>query len=107
VPLPELEIRQEDSDGRVLIAVSGEIDMATVGGLRDALARAREAPVWIDLTDVDFMDSTGLTALVAAHQEIELTVICPDGGPVYRAIEVSGLDEVLRVRSSRAAAAAG
>ena len=107
MPLPALEIRQDHSNGRVLIAVSGEIDLATVGGLRDALDRAAGTAVWIDLTDVEFMDSTGLTALVAAHQAIDLTVICPGGGPVHRAIEVSGLDEVLRIRSSRDAAAAG
>jgi anti-anti-sigma factor len=105
----DLEIRQEGDDGRVVLAVSGEIDMATVGPLRDALERAARAPeVWVDLSEVEFMDSTGLTALVSAHHAIEhgrLTVICPTNGAVRRALEVSGLHEVLRLRPSRDAAA--
>jgi anti-anti-sigma factor len=87
--------------GRAVIAVKGEIDMATVDGLSDALAAATRDgadEVWIDLTDVDFLDSTGLSALVSGHRALDgrLAVICPDGA-ARRALDVSGLDEVIRV----------
>jgi len=110
MPAPELEIRLEEVGPRVTLAVSGEIDLATVGALRDALERALglSNDVWVDLSDVEFMGSMGLTALVTSHHALNrrrgtLTVVCPRG-PVLRALEVSGLDDVLHVRPTRDAA---
>jgi len=57
----------------VVVDVRGEIDQAT----RDALAaRLGEAittgrPVQVDLTGVSFMDSWGLSAVLAAHAEAQ------------------------------------
>jgi anti-sigma B factor antagonist len=105
--LPEFRIHEEDDGARVLLSVRGEIDMATVGGVRLAIegAAARGGgDVWLDLTEVDFMDSTGLTALVAGYQALDgrrFAIICPSEGPVYRALEVSGLSELLPVYPSR------
>src|SRR5215813_4881830 len=98
---------------RVVIAVSGEIDLASVDELKAALARAADGKprdVWIDLTRVGFMDSTGLTTLVIAHREFDeptrrVAVICPEG-PVRRLLELAGLDRVLPVYPSRSAAQA-
>ena len=110
--IPLLEIRREPDHACVLLAVRGEIDMATVGVLREALdlAAAEAGDVWVDLTDVEFMDSTGLTALVHGHHAIgdggrQLRIICPGSGLVRRTLEVSGLHEALHVYPSRAAAA--
>src|SRR5215204_727670 len=110
--IPQFEIRREQDDGKVVLVARGEIDLATVGGLRDALelAAGSGAQVWLDLSEVEFMDSTGLTALVSGHHAMNdgrrrFTIICP-GGPVRRALEVSGLHEVLPLYPSRAAAAA-
>ena len=52
------------------------------------------------------MDSTGLSALVTGHRALDgrLVVICPDGA-ARRALDVSGLDELIRVCSSIADAA--
>jgi anti-sigma B factor antagonist len=106
MPMPELEIRFQELGPRVMLVVSGDIDMATVGALRDALERAVAVAdeVWVDLSGVEFMDSTGLTALVTTHHELNfgrgsLTVICPRG-PVLRSLEVSGLHHVLHVRDA-------
>jgi anti-anti-sigma factor len=110
--LPEFEVREVEEGTRVLLTARGEVDMATVGALRAAIERAVCAgrDVWLDLSDVDFMDSTGLTALVAGHQALDgrhrFTVICPVEGAVRRALDVSGLDQVLAVYPSRDAAEA-
>lgn len=97
----QFHVEVSDDGRRALLAARGEIDLATVDALRDALERAGEsrAPeVWVDLSEVDFMDSTGLSALVVGHRALpgRLVVICPDGPP-RRAIEVAGLHQVLRV----------
>jgi anti-sigma B factor antagonist len=98
------EITDAREGDRAVVTVSGEIDIATAGQVREALLRAGEtgAPeVVVDLSDVSFMDSTGLNALVVAHKAIggdgrRLVIVCPDG-PARRAIDVSGLHEVLHL----------
>jgi anti-sigma B factor antagonist len=98
---------------RFVIAPRGEIDLATVGVLDAAVTRAVDAgaaDLWIDLTAVDFIDSTGLTAIVRAHRALDdgrrrLAVICP-AGPARRAFDVSGLGRHIALFSDRSAASA-
>jgi anti-anti-sigma factor len=94
-------VEVSDDGRRAVLAVRGEVDLATVDRLRDAIECATEssaAEVWVDLSDVDFMDSTGLNALVVGHRALpgRFVVICPDGPP-RRALEISGLHEILRM----------
>ena len=47
-----------------VLSISGEIDISNAGELRDALARFdHETPLAIDMTDVRYIDSTGLNAI--------------------------------------------
>jgi anti-anti-sigma factor len=98
---------------RLVLALRGEVDLASVAVLQAAVDRVRTcgaAEVWIDLTAVEFIDSTGLSALVAARRGLvpdrSLMLICPDG-PALRVIKVAGLDRVFVIRPDRAAAHAG
>jgi anti-sigma B factor antagonist len=96
---------------RTVIAVAGDIDIATVETLQQAVERALvsgAADVWLDLSDVDFMDSTGLRVVLGARTALRrrkkrLAVICPPG-PVHRVLEIAGLDDRLTVYPDRAAA---
>ena len=56
----------------IRIAVSGELDIATVPVLDSALRSAElvTALVVVDLRDLEFMDSSGARALLAAHRHI-------------------------------------
>lgn len=67
-----LETRKE---GRAtVIVVSGELDLASSPALQEELDRAAESGaglVIIDLRELDFMDSTGLSVLVRAHQRAD------------------------------------
>jgi len=59
-------------EGRhVVLAVRGDVDIATAGTLRDELAATitRYEGVVVDLDDVPFLDSTGLGVLVAAYNK--------------------------------------
>jgi len=95
---------------RVVVVVGGEIDVASVDELNAAMREAeawQPLELWIDLTDVEFMDSTGLTALLLAHRSRReaLALICPDGS-VRRLLELAGVDRIVPVHANRAAAQA-
>jgi anti-anti-sigma factor len=64
-----------------LVTVSGELDIATAGGLRDCLLRVicRYGPrLALDLEGVTFMDCAGINALVATRRRARL-----EGGWVH------------------------
>ena len=64
-----VEVRNGDS--AVVIGVSGELDLASSPALEHELeqgAAARAELVIVDLRALEFMDSTGLSVLVRAHQ---------------------------------------
>ena len=67
-----LEVRAQ---GRAtVIAVSGELDLASSPALQEELDRVAASDsqlLIIDLRELDFMDSTGLSVLVRAHQRAE------------------------------------
>jgi anti-sigma B factor antagonist len=67
-----VEVRNQ---GRAtVIAVSGELDLASSPALQeelDRLAASDSELLIIDLRELDFMDSTGLSVLVRAHQRAE------------------------------------
>ncbi len=64
-----VEVRNEDRAS--VIAVSGELDLASSTALEEELTRVIDssvALVIVDLRALDFMDSTGLSTLVKAQQ---------------------------------------
>jgi len=102
---PRFRIAIVGADDGVTVELGGEVDLACVCELRERLHTATDTSlgdVTIDLSDVSFLDSTGLTVLLAAHHQLTaskrcLTVLNPSR-PVYRVFELSGLVDVLDVR---------
>jgi anti-sigma B factor antagonist len=86
-----LDIRSTDEPGRVRLAVSGEVDLTSGHRLEQALLRAedRAETVVLDLSQVEFFDSTGLQILLDAD------VRARDNG--HRLIVVPGNSEAARV----------
>lgn len=100
-----LEVGSEGS--ATLIVVHGELDLASGPELEGELARVREKSpptLIIDLRRLDFMDSTGLSILVKAHQhatedgcEFGLVRGTPQ---VQRLLELTGVSERLPMADS-------
>ena len=91
-----------------ILAVSGELDLAAAASLEEeldgALTGGAEVIV-VDLRDLDFIDSTGLSVLVRAHQRaqeggLELGLINP-GAQVDRLLSLTGLAQRLTLSQSR------
>jgi anti-sigma B factor antagonist len=95
------------------VALRGEIDIATVPSLERALdtaIRNSRGAFVLDLSDVEFLDSTGLHVLLRARallarEDRALAVVCPSG-PVRRLFEVAGIADLLFLFASREDAAA-
>lgn len=87
-----------------VVTLAGELDVYTVSSLRatlDDLLVDGASPVVVDLTDLTFMDSSGLGALVAAHKKARvlkgaLKVVCHEG-VIMRLLSVTGLVRVLQL----------
>lgn len=94
-----------DRAAALVVTVAGEIDQFTVDRLRAAIAAAfdqlREGEILVvDLTDVTFLGSPGLQALVdvteAAQQRHEpLRIVVDSTRPVIRPIQITELGKVL------------
>ena len=66
-----VSVRRGEQAGVVVVVVAGEIDVYTADKLRDALVSSavRSCPnVILDMSAVDFTDSTGLGVMVGAHK---------------------------------------
>jgi anti-anti-sigma factor len=85
-------------DGAARIRPAGELDMATVGTLEARIRDARQAGfrrLVVDLSALEFMDSTGLTLLLrwtleSRQDGFEFGVI-PGAGRIRRLFDLSGL----------------
>lgn len=89
------------------LAVSGEIDLATVDQLEKEVKATLDddsGNLAVDLTSADFMDSTGLRALVMADRSFRDSgrkfALVITNGPISRLIELSGLESTVTVVSS-------
>jgi len=106
----DFDVTVRDQDGRAVVAVAGELDIATAPALRTALDQAGEAgrSVVVDLSSTTFADSTGMSTLAQAHARAKtagwrMIVICPRATrDVGRILELIGLDQVLDIRESLA-----
>ena len=67
-PAPTFRARVEDGPDRVLVVAEGELDILGAPRLAEVIpADDGSSPIVIDLAAVEFMDSTGLRALLEAR----------------------------------------
>jgi anti-anti-sigma factor len=86
--------------GGTLVRVSGELDMISTSEFEAAVAGATQQPVRVDLSELAFMDSTGLRALLgAARDHPTLTLQGPLQPPIQRLLELTQTLEILPFQS--------
>jgi anti-anti-sigma factor len=100
----DLQLSERIHDRHVVVALRGELDVSTAPELRERLSAilARDpASLILDLSGLEFMDSTGISVLVAAEQRAD-----PRGwtfslaGPqklVGRVLSITSLDRYFRI----------
>lgn len=98
----------EAPGGRTVLEVSGEVDVTTAGDLADAIDRAsRSGHVLVDLSELEFMDSSGLRVFIEAAQQAQaqgwVLEVRRAPASVHRVFEISGTDRLLRFADERPA----
>lgn len=83
-----------------VLSLTGELDLASSPSLEQELAKASgSGPLIVDLRGIEFIDSTGLSVLVKAHQqavESDRPFGVVRGGPqVQRLFALTGMEERL------------
>ncbi len=66
-----IDLKTEDGGGTLVFQLRGSLDLATAPTVRAALSDATEKAainLIVDLTQLEFLDSTGLGVLIGAHR---------------------------------------
>jgi anti-sigma B factor antagonist len=110
----DLDVSTRDEGGRVVVAAIGEVDVFTAPALDAELYRLIEdgkSAIVVDLSRVDFLDSTGLSVLVKALKRVRevdgsLDVVVT-ADRVAKVFRLTGLDALIPLHASVAEALAG
>lgn len=102
----------KEEQGRIVIALTGEIDLENAGEVRKALLSAlkQKKDVLVDLSAVSYIDSSGIASLVeglqvARKQKNELLLVSVSTRAL-RVLELARLDKVFTIHADVAAALA-
>jgi anti-sigma B factor antagonist len=108
----ELNVSSRSQGDHAIVTVMGEIDLYTAPRLHSELAAviASAAPgsqVALDMSGVDFCDSTGMNVLLSSlrasrEKDVEFTLAAPRPA-VKKILQVTGLDAVFTVSDEAAA----
>ena len=100
----DLEVVVSSVESRHEVRLLGELDMSTAPRLRDELVRlASGGPtvVTVDMSDLDFIDSTGLSVLITGLKRLrqqggDLALRSPNAG-TRKVLEITGLTQVFSI----------
>jgi anti-sigma B factor antagonist len=117
-PTP-FEVKDEPlGQGVRVISVHGELDLDTAPQLEaplDAAMSAGESSIVIDLSDCEFIDSTGIAVIVRAWQRLSDNgnesaggnlVLCCSNDQVNRLLKITGVESSISIHPDRDAAVA-
>ena len=91
--MTELTVESRSYAAGVVMALTGELDMATTPQVERELARHAPGSVVLDLRGLTFLDSSGVRVVIAAHLDAE--------GAGERLLVVRGPRQVQRVFAIR------
>ena len=103
----ELNVSTSSQGGHAVVTASGELDLYTAPQLQTALAallREHVDRVVVDLSGIEFCDSTGMNVLLSAMKRLKeqggtLELAAPRPA-VRRILQVTGLDTVFAVHDA-------
>jgi anti-anti-sigma factor len=87
--------RVQDTD---VVEVKGQVDVSTIGDLEAFLSQFDEPELVIDMTGVDFMDTTGIGFLLGlastfTTENRSLRLVLREQSPVLLLLKITGLSD--------------
>jgi len=103
----DLSLNVSEREGWAILSVGGEVDVATAPRLREQLidlVNGGQHRIVVDLSDVEFLDSTGLGVLVGALKRVrtqdgDLALVCTESR-ILKVFEITGLTKVFTMYES-------
>ena len=101
-----VDLSTREGDGHVVVALRGELDIADAVSVAAALAAvaARDLEIIVDLTGLEFIDSSGVAALARGRKHARLAggdlVLAAPQEQVLRVLTLTRLIEVFPVHPS-------
>jgi anti-sigma B factor antagonist len=107
--IPQFEVSSErGSEDAYVVRIAGELDISHEDEVRAELRRAIEqgnSGVVVDLTECEFIDSSGVRALLLGYEkqreengEGNLLAVAADSEQILRILSVMGVDKVIPVK---------
>ena len=100
-----MEISKSDNGGKVLLSISGEIDLDASPNLRKDIVENlnNSKSVDIDLSAVTYIDSSGVSCLIegtqlAAKNNLNF-IITALSNEVMQVLQLAHLDKILKIQS--------
>ena len=90
-PDPDFTVTATVSDQRVLVTVTGEVDMSTADAMFHAATKDGTARATLDLRAVTFFDSAAIHALLRLAERYGPRLGVLASAQVRRVLEISGL----------------
>ncbi|GAC1356054.1 MAG: hypothetical protein NVSMB31_16640 [Vulcanimicrobiaceae bacterium] len=93
-----------------VVRLAGDLDVFLKGKLQQELQTGPDGGLLvIDLTQVTFIDSAGLTVLIDSHKRAarsggEVRLVVQEDQQVYRILQITGLTRMFKIFSTEAAA---
>jgi anti-sigma B factor antagonist len=98
-------VEESIDDQTQLVGIYGDVDLKTARPFRSALDEAAsdgKSRLIVDMSEVPFMDSSGLAALIGAQKAFrdrtDMIVVCPEN--LRKIFEVTRLDSIVSIVSS-------
>lgn len=99
-----IDIKSQHNGDALVFKLRGSLDLATAPSVRAALLEAADEgkhEIIVDLTQLEFLDSTGLGALIGAYRRAvehagRVALVVSDG-PIARLLNITGLMRVFAV----------
>ena len=106
MPDPAL-LKFENENGSVLVSLSGEVDLSNAESLKTGIERATAGAdrIVVDLTAIEFFDSSGLRLLKqlstdASGANVTFVVVAPPNSIARSVLDITSMSDELAVQDS-------
>lgn len=104
-----MEVKLLGEKRAILVKVDGELDHHIAGFLKEAadgtIRRTNAINVLFDFTDVGFMDSSGIGAIMGRYKAVKTlggkVIVFGMNSRIRKIIEMSGIDRIVKIAESK------